>query len=356
MTLNTKRLKAVFEIQNPSCNRRCNDEAMRIISSLAPKGCTIIRNRGNLLIRKGGPTGPHPYFLAHMDQVHSYAPFMQLRMKDNVLSAIDGNNQQCGVGGDDKCGIFLALEMLHRLNHCTAVFVRDEEVGCLGSGEVPLTWFDHASFVVQADRNNRTFDIIRDTNGMTCASDEFLAAVLALPQASRHSENTGSITDIGELASRGLGVSMINISSGYHNPHSHTEVVHLDELVIACELAYAIATTMGDYRWSHKPTSSWPTYKFDYGKVSKWKWSSKNTLDTFDTIDDGQDPLADVYLPHSAYRDDLIADLEDLGFCRHYDQLDKWDTKDLEAMLYSSEIEDDIDDYTISAKPKPALA
>lgn len=350
--LNTKRLKAVFEIQNPSRNKRCNDEAMRIITSLAPMGCTIIRNKGNLLIRKGGPTGPHPYFLAHMDQVHSYAPFMQLRMKDNVLSAVDGNDQQCGVGGDDKCGIYLALEMLHRLNHCTAVFVRDEEVGCLGSADVPLTWFDHASFVLQADRNNRTFDIIRDTNGMTCASDEFLAAVLALPQAGMHSENTGSITDIGELARRGLGVSMINISSGYHNPHSSTEVVHLDELEIACELAYAIATTMGDYRWSHKPTDMWyPSY--NYGKVSKWKWSSNNTL--ADT-DDTEDPLADVYLPHSAYRDDLMADLEEVGYCRHYDQLDKWSTQELEDMLYSSEIEDDTNNYTISAKPQPIPA
>ncbi len=350
--LNTKRLKAVFEIQNPSSNRRCNDEAMRIITSLAPKGCTIVRNKGNLLIRKGGATGPHPYYLAHMDQVHSYAPFMQLRMKDNVLSAVDGNDQQCGVGGDDKCGIYLALEMLHRLNHCTAVFVRDEEVGCLGSGEVPLSWFDHAAFVVQADRNNRTFDIIRDTNGMTCASDEFIAAVLALPQAGMHSENTGSITDIGELASRGLDVSMINISSGYHNPHSSTEVVHLDELEIACELALAIATMMGDYRWTHKPSDSWRSYRSYSGPItaSKWKWSNNNTLD------DIEDPLADVYLPHSAYRDALIADLEDLGFCRHYDQLDQWDTKDLEDMLYSSEIEDDKSSYTISTKPQPIPA
>lgn len=350
--LNTKRLKAVFEIQNPSRNKRCNDEAMRIISSLAPKGCTVIRNKGNLLIRKGGPTGPHPYLLAHMDQVHSYAPFMQLRMEDNVLSAVDGNDQQCGVGGDDKCGIYLALEMLHRLNHCTAVFVRDEEVGCLGSGEVPLTWFDHASFVVQADRNNRTFDVIRDTNGMTCASDEFIAAVLALPQAAMHSENTGSITDIGELARRGLGVSMINISSGYHNPHSSTEVVHLDELEIACELAYAIATTMGDYRWAHKPCDMWYPYQsYGYGKASKWKWSSNNKLDD---LDDTQDPLADVYLPHSAYRDDLISDLEDLGYCRHYDQLDKWTTEELEDMLCSIDSVADADEFD-SITPQPKL-
>lgn len=349
MKVNNKMLKAVFEIQNPSQNKKCNDHAMQVISSLAPKGCTIIRNRGNLLIRKGGPTGPHPYFLAHMDQVHSYAPFMSLRLKDNVLSAVDGNDKQCGVGGDDKCGIYLALEMLHRLNHCTAVFVRDEEVGCIGSGEVPLTWFDHASFVLQADRNNRTFDVIRDTNGMTCASDEFIAAVLALPQASRHSENTGSVTDIGELASRGLGVSMINISSGYHNPHSHTEVVHLDELQIACDLAYAIATTMGNHRWSHKPFDNWPTYK-SYTTTSKWKWSKNNTWDDID-----KELAADTFQPHSGYRDKLIADLEDLGYCRYYDQLDKATTDDLEELLISYEMSEELDSYSVTANHKPVL-
>jgi hypothetical protein len=324
MKLNNRLLKAVFEIQNPSENKRCNDHAMKVITSLAPKGCTIVRKSGNLLIRKGGPTGPHPYFLAHMDQVHNYEPFMQLRLHDGVLSALDGNDKQCGVGGDDKCGIYLALAMLHELDHCTAVFVRDEEIGCLGSGSVPLTWFDHAAFVVQSDRNNRTFDVIRDTNGMTCASDEFIAAVLALPQASRHSENTGSITDIGELACRGLEVSMINISSGYHDPHTSKEVVVLDELLISCELALAIARTMGDYKWSHKPTSSWHNY---YSKDYKWIPYSKSDDWSIDP------PLAKHDADYGGYRETLYRQLEENGLCREFDMLDKWTLEDLENEL-----------------------
>jgi hypothetical protein len=183
---------------------------------------------------------------------------------------------------------------------------------------------------------------------MTCASDEFIAAVLALPQASRHSENTGSVTDIGELASRDLGVSMINISSGYHNPHSHTEVVHLDELQIACDLAYAIATTMGNHRWSHKPFDNWPTYK-SYTTTSKWKWSKNNTWDDIDNA-----PVADFH-PHSEYRDKLIADLEDFGYCRYYDQLDKATTDDLEELLFSYEMSEELDSYSVTANHKPVL-
>jgi hypothetical protein len=87
MEHNMKLLKQVFSIQNPSNNKACNDHAMSTIIGLAPDGCTVVRNKGNLLIRKGAATGPHPYFLAHMDQVHDYVPFMTLEVQGNVLAA-----------------------------------------------------------------------------------------------------------------------------------------------------------------------------------------------------------------------------------------------------------------------------
>jgi hypothetical protein len=325
MKLNIQRLKAVFNIQNPSDNKRCNEEAMRVITSLAPKGCTIVQNNGNLLIRKGKASGPHPFFISHMDQVHEYVPFMQLHIDDNILSAKDGNDMQCGVGGDDKCGIYLALEMLHRLNHCTAVFVKDEEIGCIGSGAVPLAWFDHASFILQADRNNRTFDIIRDTNGMSCASDEFMNAVLALPEAVRHSENTGSITDVGELASRGLCISMVNISSGYHNPHSHNEIVKLDELAIACDIALAMSHRLGNKRWDNIPKSQWSPPKQYAGTTKYTNWYTTKAPTTSFSKPDEYDSL-----PSNGYREKLISCLELAGYCRVFDKMDTWTTLDLE--------------------------
>lgn len=318
MKHNIKLLNAVFLIQNPSHNRACNDYAISQIIKLAPRGCTVVRHRGNLLIRKGDSSGPHPYFLSHMDQVHDYEPFMTLHREGDILSALDGNGDQCGVGGDDKCGIYLALMMLHKLPHCTAVFVRDEEVGCCGSREVPLKWFDHAAFVIQADRNNRTMDIIRHTNSMICASDEFMEAMLALPTAVKHqhSEETGSITDIGELASRGLGCSMVNISSGYHNPHTSREVVNLSELSVTLQLAFEAARTMAHKRWDHEPQDAWRGSYGAYGNYGACgdfgQWPTKSTTE--------------------AYRDSLIDDLVLCGYDRHLSGLDTLPTTELEEM------------------------
>jgi hypothetical protein len=353
-------LLEVFRIQNPSRNRACNDHAMEVITQLAPPDCTVVRHKGNLLIRKGPAEGPHPYFLAHMDQVHHYEPFMKVRISGTLLHATDGNDDRCGVGGDDKCGIYLALMMLHALPHCTAVFVRDEEVGCLGSGDISLRWFDHAAFVIQADRNNRTMDVIRDTNGMTCASDEFMDAILALPicKAAGHREASGSVTDIGELSERGLDVSMINISSGYHSPHSRNETVLLDELAVALQLAYEAATTMGSMRWNHTPKSQWGSYKAGYtspyqspawsatARDAQWgkerdPWSDDwdkglqgNVYGNGDLLNAGEAAAMQEELDDAAYKLEMITELTTLyGYDREFDCLDNWDIADLEDVL-----------------------
>lgn len=345
-------LERIFMLQNPSNMRRCNDYMIEQLIDLAPEGVTVVRRRGNLLIRKGASSGPHPYYLAHLDQVHDYAPFMELAVEEfkhggELLCAYDANDRQHGVGGDDKCGIYLAMVMLHKLDHVTAVFVRDEEVGCQGSSEVPLSWFKHAAFVIQSDRNNTTMDVIRDTNGMTCASDEFLSSILELPIAVEqgHSENTGSITDVGELASRGLEVSMINISSGYHHAHTDDEYVDLRELDVSIILAYEAAQNLGDIKWHHKPTSSW-------GKRSKrWSYTEYDEFTTprYDSglqselreagfeyghqVDDWT-PTDEVFSNFNNYsRQEVIDGLEEFGYDRNFDALDHFDDGDLIACV-----------------------
>lgn len=340
MKINTQLLLATFAIQNPSRNVACNNEAMRVIESLAPDGCIVVKSCGNMIIRKGDTSGTHPMYLAHMDQVHDYAPFMTLEINKDVLYAYDGNGKQCGTGGDDKCGVYLALEMLHRLPNVSCVFVRDEEVGCLGSGTVPIGWFDNAAFVIQSDRNNRTFDIIRKTNGMNCASDAFMDALLALPVACNHNEESGSVTDIGELASRGLPVSCVNISSGYHNPHQDTEIVRLSELAIACELALQAGLLYGDVVWEHTPTSMYSQYATSsYGgsrtvrSVSYYDYL-EDINDKFYAADEIGDAAFSVF-ESTPERERLIAVLEELGYDRTYDMLENFDTDELEDWVFS---------------------
>ena len=349
----TEMLERIFLLQNPSNMRRCNDHMIEQLIDIAPDDITVVKRRGNVLMRKGKPSGPHPYFLAHLDQVHDYAPMMELAIENykgggELLCAYDANDRECGVGGDDKCGIYLAMLMLHRLDHVTVVFVRDEEVGCEGSADVPLSWFKHAAFVIQSDRNNTTMDIIGDTNGMNCASVTFLDEMCSLTTAIEHGHttNTGSITDVGELASRGLEISMVNISSGYHMAHTASEYVDLRQLDVSIALAHEAAQKLGDRKWKHKPTSSWQS--FSKRKNYSWGGSSRydsafspsspvqKALATLDAQEIEEFTLDDApcFVNHESYtRDEVIDGLEEYGYDRNFDALDHFDDGDLIACV-----------------------
>lgn len=304
-------LKTIFEIQCPSRNKACGNLAIETILSTLTGNFKSVRMGNNLMITKG--RGLRPFLVAHIDQVHDYIPFFQLYLKKGILTARDGNGEQCGVGGDDKCGIYSAIVAFNALPNASCVFVRDEEIGCQGSREIPLDWFDEASFIIQSDRNNSTFDVISETNGMHCASDDFLKELLDLPCAFRHAENTGSVTDIGELASRGVGTSCVNISSGYHAPHSSKESVNLIELEIATKLMIEAGRKLGSVRWTHKAT---PVYSpFNHMDYSIDAWRGK-------------------YVPSLASkRENIISDLIRYHkFDREWDMLDKLTFFELQAL------------------------
>lgn len=217
-----------------------------------------------MLICKGDPDAVQPCFLAHTDQVHCYQPgfkvdVIHVKGVGSCVVAYDGNDEQCGVGGDDKCGIYLCIRMLMapEIPNCKVVFVCDEEVGCVGSRRVPLSWFDNVSFVLQGDRRHDTADLITSTNGYEISSEEFTEAMLGLSSAvsGGFQENEGSVTDVGELGRRNLRVSMMNVSCGYHFAHTDSEYVVLSELAITENLFFEAATELGTTEWHHNPTS-----------------------------------------------------------------------------------------------------
>jgi hypothetical protein len=117
------------------------------------------------------------------------------------------------------------------------------------------------------------------------------------------------VTDLGELGNRDLNCSMINISSGYHYPHSPNEIVKLDELSVALQLAYECAVELGSKRWAHTPSSSWgaDVYYSSGGGSSKKDW-------------------------RQGYKDELIEELELLGYDMCLHQLDRLSIDQLETL------------------------
>ena len=160
-----------------------------------------------------------PVFCCHLDTVHEDVPAPELLGHD-VLTSFNGQ----GIGGDDKCGIVACLELLEKVK-CKCIFFRDEEVGCKGSAEYDAKSLKDDLFCIEIDRRNAC-DLITKVYGTKMCSDEFVARVKdALPHCK---VAEGAYTDISKLGA--AEINMLNISSGYYNPHGSKEYVVLSEL------------------------------------------------------------------------------------------------------------------------------
>lgn len=209
---------------------------------------------GNIYVIKGN-ADLYPCIVAHMDTVHDITDDLSLVV---VGTKITGFNKvtmkQTGVGGDDKVGIFVALEALERYDNIKLAFFRDEEVGCVGSGVAWMEFFNDCAFVLQCDRRGNT-DFITNASGTQLTSKEFKKEVGKIISKFGYRFENGMMTDVMVLKENGLPISCANIACGYYNPHMSYEYVDTKDVANCLKLVYAIIDKMGGKKWEHKYTA-----------------------------------------------------------------------------------------------------
>lgn len=248
------RLSRVLQVQSHS--RNYGMMVGFILHELKNKNVSFqIDKFNNILAVKG--TGPYPTYACHTDTVHPVRPGYGIfrSIKSHVWGAFarkNGVNEPAGIGGDDKCGIFICLRLLDSMENVKCVFFSDEEIGCIGSSNVDMDWFLDSRFIVQVDRKGKS-DIIYSGAGTRLMSVEFKSAVEEIGKKFKYTPTTGSITDVVQLRKRGLPISSMNMSVGYYNPHSkHEHIVERDLF-----RAYCFALEIGKSL----------TTRFEYKKV-----------------------------------------------------------------------------------------
>lgn len=163
--------------------------------------------------------GTYPVMLvAHLDTVHRILP-----TDETIFYSKDGNILNCvnGIGGDDRCGVAIIMELIKRTKlDFSILFTTDEEIGAVGAGNFVQTHskLRNVNAIVEYDRRGST-DVVRydDTN----------LKLTEIVEKYGFARNTGSFSDIVEL-SEAYGVSSVNISSGYFNEHSHYETIDIN--------------------------------------------------------------------------------------------------------------------------------
>lgn len=209
-------------------------------------------NKGNMYIVKG-KADTYPCVVAHLDQVqHEHSKdFKVIETEDILFGYSPSARMQQGLGADDKNGIWIALKCLEKFDVLKVAFFVQEEVGCVGSRSARMDFFKDCRFVIEPDRKGYK-DLITTISGGEICSKEFQNDCGAKLFGFR--ETSGLMTDVLELSEKGLGLSCINVSCGYYNPHTDEEItVKKDLLNCLAFVQYAIANCVGvyahEYEW-----------------------------------------------------------------------------------------------------------
>ena len=256
---------------------------------------------GNVLVVKGKASA-YPCIVSHMDTVHSFVnnftvverPFNYVDTKtkkkireDIELTAKGGDGVQCGIGGDDKCGVFACLYFLKTLPAVKVVFFSREEVGCRGSGDVNHNFFEDCRYIIQLDRKGK-HDFITNYCSDVTVNHELSSEIGLVKKKWKFKKATGSVTDSVKLWYNNIGVSCMNISSGYYSPHTPKEYVSVSDLFHAIWFVNDMIHTLKNkqYKSKPKPIKKWtPTYygstsinNTERGQCSKcYVWKNKTT-------------------------------------------------------------------------------
>lgn len=141
------------------------------------------------------------------------------------------------LGGDDKCGIFIALTALEKLKDLPAkvLFTVEEEIGCLGVDAFVRTkagqrFLKDVGYSLTIDRKGGADLLYKQTGSRSCTWE--FAGKLAyhgIKEGVPVKLENGSVADV--ITIRDFVPNSVNMSAGYYSPHSEDEYVKFDEVV-----------------------------------------------------------------------------------------------------------------------------
>ena len=229
----------------------------------------VVIKDNNIYVTKG-KSKIYPCIVAHTDTVHDIHKYYKVFEDDGCIFAFNAETgKQVGVGGDDKVGIWIALEMLMSFDKIKCAFFHSEEMGCVGSSQADMKWFKDVGYCLQADRRGST-DFINSISGKLY-SKAFKKALKPILKEYGYKESSGAITDVGQLGTNGIGVCVANMSCGYYEPHSDTEIVEFDDASRCLDMVEMIVAELGCDKYEYKfkkRVHSYGQYNGYYG--SKW--------------------------------------------------------------------------------------
>ena len=155
--------------------------------------------------------------VAHLDTVHVALPTMfKYDSKTDALSSPQG------IGGDDRCGVYMILQIIKHYN-CSVLFCEDEEIGGVGAEKFIKTELAKSlefNYMIEFDRQG-----CNDAVFYNCDNEDFEDFITK----DFYKTAYGTFSDISVLAPF-FGCAAVNLSCGYYKAHTQNEYVVLSEM------------------------------------------------------------------------------------------------------------------------------
>ena len=211
---------------------------------LAEQGYEAISEDGFLYAKGIVPV----LLVAHMDTVHK-EQCKKIRNQKGRISSPQG------IGGDDRCGIFIIMNLVQELK-CSVLLCEDEEIGGVGARKFAKTDYIKAldvNYMVEFDRRGNN-----DAVFYSGANEEFISFV---EDTTNFKFAHGSYSDISTLMPIAK-LSAVNLSSGYYNAHTTDEYVIYDDMMDTIEAAKIMIQEEcdGPFEYVAKRYASNPSY------------------------------------------------------------------------------------------------
>ena len=216
----------------------------------------------------------YPMFISHTDTVHQIVNKIIVKEEKLVrpntfgkqfdsqmvdcLKAYLEDGTPTGIGGDDKCGVFICLELLKSLDKVKVGFFVSEETGCHGSSKCDETFLKDVGYITQYDApGNHLITEICSGVRLFEKESEFFQKVLPVIENGFGNEmfaQSHPYTDISQLKKKS-DVCCINMSCGYYNMHTSMEFVSIEDVERALEVGKNMVEVLGlkKYKFEYKP-------------------------------------------------------------------------------------------------------
>jgi len=226
-------------------------------------------SKNNIYVVKG-KLNQDEYFpcaVAHTDTVHkdqveliefglSLDIFEEKYDGKTFLTAINPMNLgKTGIGGDDKCGVYICLRLLEKLDNLKCAFFVEEEIGMKGSTLCDLEFFNDVGYAIQFDAPTNDW-FSESCMGHKLWSDEYFKVIKnVLDNHGIKNISKDPFTDVVQLRKK-FDFCCSVLPTGYYNQHSKLEYVVEEETEGCVELAVDFIEKLGYKKYYFKGSSA----------------------------------------------------------------------------------------------------